>query len=167
MGYTHYWETAKKIDKKNWKVLMGAVNILFKGCEKTIQKEYTDTSEAEVNIDRIRFNGIGEDGHETFLLSREGRVSEWAREERKNSSTPCFGFCKTARKPYDEYVTAVLILAKLYLGDQIKLSSDGTALEWQSGVDLINDKMGWKLKIYSSDDDISNAEFEQENKTEV
>ena len=65
-------------------------------------------------------------------------------------------------KPYDEYVTAVLMLAKLYLGNEIKLSSDGEVADWQYGINLINKKMGWKLKIVSKDEDISNAEFVQE-----
>ena len=159
MGYTHYFYTAKTINKVNWEILTGAVEILLKDCNRDIQKEYDDTDEPEISEQRIRFNGIDDDGHETFMLSREYDGFQDNCGKNKRDICQCFSFCKTARKPYDKYVTAVLILAKLYLGKGIKLFSDGNANEWQNGIDLINDKMGWKLKMVSRDNDISNAEF--------
>lgn len=57
----------------------------------------------------IRFNGVGELSHETFLLMIEN---------------PSFEFCKTARKPYDLPVCCMLILASLF-ADSGEISSDG------------------------------------------
>jgi len=51
----------------------------------------------------------------------------------------CFWFCKTARKPYDKYVVATLILFKYYFGDKVELSSDGTSEEWHEGWELVEE----------------------------
>ena len=64
----------------------------------------------QFTTDEIRFNGIGDDSHETFALGKGYNG---------------FKFTKTARKPYDRHVLACLILAKKYFGDAIKVSSDG------------------------------------------
>lgn len=56
----------------------------------------------------VRFNGIGEEGHETFYFTDYG-----------------WDFCKTARKPYDLYVAASLMLLKHHFGDAIDIDSDG------------------------------------------
>ena len=74
----------------------------------------------EVGENRIKFNGIGEDGHETFIINREDDED--------------FEFCKTARKPYDKIVTAILALAKHHLVIP-NISSDGTSNDWDEGVD--------------------------------
>jgi hypothetical protein len=91
-----------------------------------------DTPDAapELTDAYIRFNGIGEDGHETFCL-----VAGMARQEgcplpreRRARTLPIhpgrFDFCKTARKPYDVLVTAVLWIAHEEYG--LRVSSDGT-----------------------------------------
>lgn len=72
------------------------------------------------SADGIRLNGL-DDQHEPFELIPAG---VWA----------C---CKTARKPYDETVTAILIRAKVRAGSAIKISSDGDFDEWQDGIDLV------------------------------
>lgn len=75
----------------------------------------------EVSASLVRFNGAGEKGHETFLFTRVGAP---------------FHFCKTAQKPYDAVVCAVLLAAKHHLGAALTLSSDGTWAEWKPGRDL-------------------------------
>lgn len=57
----------------------------------------------------IRFNGVAEQAHETFMVDRVSRE---------------FEFCKTNRKPYDLAVCSVLILISLY-ADNGEISSDG------------------------------------------
>ena len=73
------------------------------------------------STDGIRLNGLDED-HESFELS-PGPVDSQ--------------YCKTARKPYDETVTAILIRAKVRAGSAIRISSDGDWSEWQDGQDLV------------------------------
>jgi len=66
-------------------------------------------------------NGPVGDGHESFVLS----------EDRSD-----FEFCKTAAKPYDVVVTAILICAQCRAPEVFSYSSDGTKQEWQPGLEL-------------------------------
>ena len=83
--------------------------------------EYDEADkEIEISKECIQFNGIGDEGHETFVLFPK--------------SGP-FEFCKTARKPYDLAVSSVMILASL-LSEKGQISSDGigkneTDQEWK------------------------------------
>ena len=63
-------------------------------------------------------------GHETFHLTR------------KDSGN--FNFCKTARKPYDLMVCAVLFLAKYHFKDKIKISSDGDMNDWTPAIEFVD-----------------------------
>jgi hypothetical protein len=64
------------------------------------------TKPALVDIDQgIQLNGANR-SHEAFII--------------KNEATN-FNFCKTARKPYDEVVTAILLRAAHLAGDTIKV----------------------------------------------
>jgi len=73
------------------------------------------------------FNGVdGPDGdfsHETFRWEANPVQPEWRSEE-----LSYFDFCKTAQKPYDAVVTAILIRAKEIYGNLLNVCSDG---EWE------------------------------------
>ena len=69
--------------------------------------------------DRISFNGVGEDAHETFVLTPKETG---------------FTFCKTARKPYDTLVVAILCLADLTFPGLLSISSDGDSGDWEEGL---------------------------------
>jgi len=47
-----------------------------------------------------------------------------------------FTFCKTAYKPYDAVVTAILLRAKYHYGELVSVRSDGTWDEWLAGREL-------------------------------
>ena len=66
----------------------------------------------------IRFNGIGEAGHETFLFHNRKK------QDPEGYGDPCFAFCKTARKPYDIVVCEVLLVLKRYMPN-LEVGSDG------------------------------------------
>lgn len=121
MGYTHYWKSLK-FTPKNWAELQVKTHEVIKNLPSHVKLAFEcDQEEKPVEISdvMIRFNGIGEKGHETFLLDFASRD---------------FEFCKTARKPYDLAVCSVLILASL-LSESGEISSDGigsryTDSEW-------------------------------------
>lgn len=96
--------------------------------------EYNDPKKAEVSDTRIRFNGFGNEGHETFGLTKE----------KPGSDSEFFDFCKTARKPYDLAVGLVLLIAKNHARNSIKVSSDG---DWDSDWAEIRDAYN---KIFDS-----------------
>lgn len=110
MGYTHYWRLKGPIALKEWKAITAAAKVVLDTAKVPIQREYDDTAPPVINTDEIRFNGVEDDGHETFLF---GRADDG------------FNFTKTAQKPYDEVVVAVLKAIKKVLGGAITLSSDG------------------------------------------
>ena len=142
MGYTHYYRTSQKVSTAKWNKLTEATNKILDG-QSILQQEFNNPVAPVVNDKEIRFNGIEDDGHETFLLMKTNSHSDWA----DKSEKLVFNFCKTARKPYDEYVTAILLVAIDILGDDIQVSSDGYIDEWKEGVELVKAKLGIEYKI--------------------
>ena len=65
-----------------------------------------DSSKASLE-EGIMVNGVGQDRHEPFILYKEGYGD-------------C---CKTAHKPYDLVVSAILIRVKMLAGKAFSLSS--------------------------------------------
>jgi hypothetical protein len=122
MGYTHYWTLENGIEQENWnKFLEGARKVIETAKEAGIALEDNSAGAA------IYFNGVGEDAHETFSITSEDVG---------------FDFCKTAFKPYDAVVTAILIHAKNVFGDDIKVKSDGNWVDWESGSLLYEEVFG-------------------------
>jgi hypothetical protein len=126
MGYTHYFENKQDCPPEDWAKITDA----FKRLQATaiinndpllIQKECDRAAAPSVNDLEIRFNGIEDDGHETFMLLRKKKR---------------FNFCKTARKPYDRVVVAVLCLANHFAPDVWDIGSDGNAEDWEAGLAL-------------------------------
>ena len=76
-------------------------------------------------------NGIDDMSHETFTWKALPTQVEWRKDEPE-----IFDFCKTAQKPYDAVVTAILIRAKEIYGSCVSISSDGDWSEWKDGRDL-------------------------------
>lgn len=133
MGYTHYFETHAPIPQEDWEKIAMDVIKAIEFCEhKGIRLTFEDTipEMPEVSDDQIRFNGVGNDGHETFIL-RKCRTA--------------FNFCKTARKPYDLAVGLVLLIAKKHAPNSIRVSSDGN---WDSDWNKIKDAYNEIFKEY-------------------
>jgi hypothetical protein len=113
MGYTHYWTLENGIEQADWnKFLEGARQIIETAKDAGIPLQ-DDSAGAAIFI-----NGVGANAHESFVITSEDVG---------------FNFCKTAQKPYDAVVTAILILLKKELGDSIKITSDGTWDDWEGG----------------------------------
>lgn len=125
MGYTHYMDQIKPAEPEAWAAIcdsfrkLQATALISKPLP--IQREDEDKSQPFVDDNFIIFNGIGNDAHETMVLERDGRG---------------FHFCKTARKPYDRAVTALLILADFHSPDTWVVTSDGEPDDWQEGLEL-------------------------------
>lgn len=135
MGYTHYWRH-QELPKKSWQAFRVVVRkILAEATKASIRLayEYDRPAKApEVGVERVRFNGVNADGHETFVLERVGDG---------------FAFCKTAAKDYDEVVCAVLIAAKHAFGAAIMVKSDGEWPEWAEGRKLYELATGLEMPI--------------------
>ena len=125
MGYTHYWTNKKRPTKKQWDAIMVEVSKLFETKEayKLLRYESDKATPPRLDAEEIRFNGRGENGHETFYFTRDPSG---------------FEFCKTARKPYDLFVTAVLTIAHHFAPDCFSVRSDGWPDEWQPAIDFLS-----------------------------
>lgn len=127
MGYTHYWKRPR--NNYGTAEMFGRLAL---DAKKIIAQAELDGirirdgfGEGEPNFNEAFFaiNGDGTDSdlsHETFLWEGVPTVDEWRKDEPET-----FDFCKTAYKPYDAVVTAILIRAKKIYGNCITVSSDG------------------------------------------
>lgn len=130
MGYTHYWDFTKygktKAGIEFTQKLMKETADKFKGLVEL--DVYIDNAGDGSGVRIYRVNGVDDDAHETF------------------SAYPTAGggyFCKTNRKPYDQYVATVLYM--LYRGGILsKYSSDDFEAD-----DMANGKVLFKDMICS------------------
>lgn len=128
MGYTHYYYQKKNIPQKKWEQIAIDTMKVVEFCEDSgIELRYEcDVDKApEISDDMIRFNGDGNEGHETFIIFKKKPSSEsW-----QKNSDKYFYFCKTAHKPYDIAVGLVLLVVNKHTKGVLEISSDG---DWES-----------------------------------
>jgi len=144
MGYTHYWKITERLDKDwdKWtSFLPDAMKIMSYASQKldiALADAFGQTKgDAMISLSGISMNGYKDESHESFVLRPD--VTD-------------FEFCKTAEKPYDTVVTAILILAKETFGDVIEVTTDGGLEDWKHGFYLYEKSLNrWSdLKITDS-----------------
>jgi hypothetical protein len=136
MGYTHYW-TAAPIANVAWPKVQADFRKLFRAAKSDgikLGDAYGEKAKPDVGADEIAFNGLGDESHETFL------ISPWE---------TGFGFTKTARKPYD----AVCVAALVYLAAKhgYEVTTDGEAIDWFEGVKLARKAFGGSFLVHVKD----------------
>ena len=148
MGYTHYTYRPVKnagsayfygklaLDAKKLCDYANANGIRIRNGEGLGEPEFTEFS-FSINGDAEAFDEGRDLAHETFHWSGIPNQSEWRKDD-----PDFFEFCKTAYKPYDAVVTAILIRAKVIYGSCVRISSDGEWHEWQAGRDLYETVFG-------------------------
>lgn len=135
MGYTHYWRIYKIATPDQSLAIITAAKKVFSMCEHEgvvlVNDDFGGPPKAETDV--IRFNGVGKNEHETFLINLIKETK--------------FDFCKTAHKPYDVAVTAILSICKDVLGNAINVSSDGDANDWQKGMAMACVALGRVVEV--------------------
>src|SRR5262245_50902910 len=106
MGYTHYWTQRRDLNADTWKQITEDVQAILAYVEHEQGIPLANGmgeggTRPEFTADHIAFNGLGDDSYETLWIDRK-------RPPASTSSMRGWAFCKTARKPYDLAVTAVL-----------------------------------------------------------
>lgn len=113
MGFTRYWKVKNDLDTNAFRRAASDVRTMLKGSGawgQAVKWESDSTKLPACDVRGIRFNGVGEEGHETFgFFPFETE----------------FDFCKTACKTYDVYVYATLLILKHHFPCGIEISSDG------------------------------------------
>ncbi|TXH57934.1 MAG: hypothetical protein E6Q97_03615 [Desulfurellales bacterium] len=124
MGYTHYWKPQREFTPAEWTRITEVAKAMHAISGVPLAREYDEPKSLPIlgTDGEIRLNGIGRDGHETFLILRKPDGG--------------FAFCKTAHKPYDVMVTGVLAAIADIAPGALKISSDGTEEEWGDGLPL-------------------------------
>lgn len=138
MGYTHYWKFKKnpKDIENGEKKFAKAAEMIAKGF-----KQLDDITicgglgngEPEISGRRIWFNGSAADetDYETFLVMLN------------DPEDYGFGFCKTARKPYDVAVCLALLCLSKAFGNDFEYSSDGNIAVgeegWKRAKEIVHD----------------------------
>lgn len=155
MGYTHYWEIKKGTPKLTTICLRDIKKVVEK-YKDLIQFEDDDSKKPVITRKLIRFNGIKENGHETFLFEVPPKESEFGKFDKESY---LFNFCKTARKSYDIIVCEILLILKAHLQENIQLSSDGFSNsvcsfdgEWNKAIEEVK-QIGYKINcmVFSRD----------------
>ena len=85
------------------------------------------------------------DGHETFVMTRKKRARYKYEHEPEDAEVgPRFEFCKTAAKPYDVAVVAILIAASDIGGGT---DSNYPAMSWSSDGETADHDAGRRLLV--------------------
>ena len=140
MGYTHYYEQKRSFTDAEWSIIVKGWKLISKEA-----KIYVD-DQSELAGPRLKqyfdINGFGDDGHENFVLEKE-----------KGFHDIQFSFVKTARKKYDRYVVALLLLINNVAPNAFAVKSDGYLDEWFDGMDILKNyvqsvKVGPKVRHF-------------------
>ena len=135
MGYTHYWSNTEILSPLIAHKVYEAVEKVITIC-KRMDIELTDgtgepDTEPECLDGKIVFNGLQDDGHETFWF--------------QHNSLTKFQFCKTSGKPYDAAVTAVLVILKQFMGNSVSIRSDGELSDWSLGIGIAAEALDMEI----------------------
>lgn len=124
MGYTHYWNTKRSFTPSEWQNITHRVNKYLSGVSHLVAGP-DGSGSPMVDLESIDFNGVGEDSHESFNLTRVRRgYASWM-DKRRYDLEGEFNFCKTARKPYDKAVVEVLKIIRDVAPSAVSIASDG------------------------------------------
>jgi hypothetical protein len=133
-GYTHYFTWKQTPDAASVRACVADMNRLIEARKSILVSPALPEStpgSLKLSATNVDFNGIGENGHEPFVFPYVFPDHD------------SFNFCKTAWKPYDEVVTACLIVARDHFPDSVlEISSDGSWSDWSRGASLYSSVFG-------------------------
>lgn len=135
MGYSHYYSTDKRTDDI-FTALAYDTRRIIDAAQKgeILLGDWEGKGDPIVTDTEIAFNGLGDDlGYETFQIAK----GEWGQH-----------FCKTAERPYDAVVVAVLLRYAFLLRDGAVLHSDGDYAQWQAGARLYEAVFGGPVQVW-------------------
>ena len=141
IGYTSYFQQQREITDKEWTAICKDARKIIKTAIASgipLAWDYDELGKKpEVSKELIRFNGIAANGHETFYLPR-------VMESGYRGDKYRFNFCKTARKPYDQVVGAILLSMHEHAPGAWDIASDGGVEdeEWAYALELYHLAVG-------------------------
>ena len=157
MGYTHYWYQKKALTDDQWTHFSEGLQQLHEQLPKTVDAfeqcfgkdwagsgSYPGDTPLLIELEQalspqsspcFYISGQGEPdlGHESAVFYQQSPPNTWATPE-EIAENGTFNCCKTARKPYDVFVCASLLLLKSLAPDSIHVSSDGDPQDWAAAL---------------------------------
>lgn len=146
MGYTHYWTMTRDLTVDEWTEVQQDIGDILTYIENVSgvplgNGEGKRRSRPTMDAAGFMFNGIGDDAHETFGITRK-RIKQW------EGGTLGGDFCKTARKPYDIAVTACLCYLDSCLEPRgFDVSSDGHGRNFMDGLEAARQALPRKANV--------------------
>ena len=153
MGYSHCWKILHTAPYELPDSTYHAIERELVGAwdAGVIQYEHDNADPPVIRPEKIRFNGIGDEAHETFLF-KLAPDAEWVY---KPDDARVFDSCKTGRDRYDFIVCVTLALLKDGLGDSVVIHTDGDGPgsdddEWTPVQSYLRDHYGIDIRVSSS-----------------
>ncbi|MDP2949233.1 MAG: hypothetical protein Q8P22_06820 [Chloroflexota bacterium] len=149
MGYTHYWSHDEELDHPALSRALADVGKVVRAVQDRgiVLRGPGGTGEPDLTGFGVAFNGDAAQGedYESFSFPNQGEIAPEAGQ--------FWAFCKTARRPYDLAVCAVLLVFKHHLGGQMRVSSDGGREEdeWLPAEALVKEVLGYEV-IYKREE---------------
>ena len=132
MGYTHYWRRHPDAGKSGRASYPEAIEcVLHLLNDSRVKALIVNDSDAS----NISFNGVNALAHKDFIIPTE------------LTHIPDFSFCKTACKPYDVVVVAVLATIADFAPHSLLVTSDGVPKEWADGCELASEIFGCHIPV--------------------
>ena len=151
MGYTHYWNSAQvgSLDKEIFKFFIADAKSIVENCKIPLGNAFGEDKPI-LTQNELLLNGFGEENScESFVIKNYLEANSHSL-----GNKTFFDFCKTRRKPYDEVVTAILLLFHYHF-PVIRISSDGDKDNWKKGKELVYKSCGINIDIPDSIRDAS------------
>ncbi len=99
MGYTHYASRRKRLTLREFKTAANdcqkVVEALCSEKGIRIQFDRDDPRPAHFGVESVRFNGVGDEAHETFAVERDYRVESWNSDPKRGEGW--FEFTRNSR----------------------------------------------------------------------
>ena len=114
MGYTHYWRQRRDFTDSEWASITAIANAIVKHEAEYLDHDPNSDQAARVSESDIWLNGIDAHAHETFALTRTKEPKPNYEDQADYDQNGAFSCCKTAQKPYDSAVLAILLAAEDY-----------------------------------------------------
>lgn len=135
MGHTHYHPLTREIEPETFAAFASDARRLFEATDIPLAGSDGE-GEPEATDEIVAFNGVGDDSYESFVLT---------------PGYTAFRFCKTAFRPYDPVVVAVLCAAMQHFGDGIEVGTDASPEEWREGMEFCRQTLGYGEFPYDED----------------
>lgn len=123
-SYDHYFTWNQKPNEADLKQCVAEMNALINARkDMLVSPDLEGSVPGSLKLESLKvdFNGVGNDAHEPFVFP----------------GTNGFNFCTTDGKPYDEVVTACLIVARDHFSPKVlSINSDGSWDDWEKGAKL-------------------------------